>query len=127
MIVGTGVDLMEIGRIRDSIARYGDRFLSRVFTGGEIAYCRRKLRSADESFAARFAAKEAAAKALGTGIARGVSWTEIEVQRRPGERPSLHLTGRALQRAEAMGVRYLHLTLSHSREFATAVVVLEGD
>lgn len=126
MILGIGTDLMEISRIRDSIARYGDRFVSRVFTRDEIAYCRRRRRSADESFAARFAAKEAAAKALGTGIAHGVSWTEIEVRRLSGERPTLHLTGRAFERSTTMGVRRAHLTLSHSREFATAVVILEG-
>lgn len=126
MILGTGTDLMEIGRIRDSIARYGDRFLARVYTAGEIEYCRRKHRSADESFAARFAAKEAAAKALGTGIARGVAWTEIEVRRRPGEPPTIHFTGRAQERSASLGVRRAHLTLSHSREYAIAVVIVEG-
>ena len=125
MIVGTGTDLMEIARIRESINRYGSRFLSRVYTAQEIAYCRRKLRSSDESFAARFAAKEAAAKALGTGIARGVAWTEIEVRREPGHPPTLHFFGRAAERSAAMGVQQAHLTLSHSRDFAIAVVILE--
>ena len=126
MIVGTGTDLMEIARVRNSIARYGDRFLHRVFTPGEIAYCNRKVHNAAESFTARFSAKEAAAKALGTGIARGVAWMEIEVRRLPGQRPTLHFTGRAAQRAMAMGVRSAHLSLSHSREFAIATVVLES-
>ena len=126
MIVGTGTDLMEIGRIRNSIARFGDRFLTRVYTFEEITYCRRKIRNADESFAARFAAKEAAAKSLGTGIAQGVSWTEIEVRRTPGNRPTIHFAGRAAERAASMGVRHAHLTLSHSQDFAIAVVVLEA-
>lgn len=117
---------MEIERIRQSIERYGDRFLGRVFTAAEVEYCRRKVHNAAESFAARFAAKEAAAKALGTGIAKGVAWTEIEVRRKPGERPTLHFSGRAAERAGRMGVRYAHLTLSHSREVALAVVILEN-
>src|SRR5207244_3144103 len=85
VILGIGTDMTEIDRIRDSIARFGDRFLHRIFTPGEIAYCLRK-KASEESFAARFAAKEAAAKALGTGISRGISWQEIEVRRQPGER-----------------------------------------
>ena len=125
MILGTGTDLIEIARVRASISRFGDRFLDRVFTPAEIAYCRRKVRNADESFAARFSAKEAGAKALGTGIADGVAWTEIEVRRSPGQRPTLHFTGRATARADAMGVRRTHLSLSHSRDLAIATVLLE--
>ncbi len=125
MILGTGTDLMEIARVSKSIARYGDRFLARVFTPAEIAYCRRKTHNSAESFTARFSAKEAAAKALGTGIARGIAWTEIEVRRNPGQRPTLHLSGRAAQRAHTMGVRAMHLSLSHSRDFAVATVILE--
>ena len=87
MIVGSGIDLAEVGRIRHSIDRYGARFLNRVYTAAEQAYCLRKRNSA-ESFAARFAAKEAGAKALGTGISQGVSWLEIEVIRQPGGRPA---------------------------------------
>jgi len=120
-----GSDLIEISRIEESIERYGERFLHRVFTPGEIAFCQRKLKHAAESFAARFAAKEAAAKALGTGISRGISWREIEVRREPGERPTLFLSGQAAERAEAMGVQRLHLTLTHSRDFAMAVVLAE--
>ena len=125
MIVGTGSDLIEIARVRQSLARFGERFLHRVFTPEEIAYCRRKVHNADESFAARFAAKEAGAKALGTGIAKGVAWTEIEVRREPGRRPTLHFSGRAAERAASMGVRHAHITLSHSREIAMAVGILE--
>ncbi len=126
MILGIGTDLIEISRIRNSMERFGDRFLARVYTPEEITYCLRKLRNSHESFAARFAAKEAAAKALGTGIARGGSWTEIEVRRLPGQRPTIHFTGRAQERAAAMGVIRTHLTLSHGRELSTAVVVLES-
>src|SRR5580765_4111934 len=93
MVLGLGTDLMEIDRIEESIARFGERFLERIFTPGEIAYCMAKKKGSAESFAARFAAKEAGAKALGTGISRGVSWKELEVRREPGERPTLHLTG----------------------------------
>src|ERR1700742_1146551 len=102
MVIGVGTDLIEIERIEHSVARFGERFLERVFTPGEIAYCQAKKGSA-ESFAARFAAKEAGAKALGTGISRGVSWKEFEVKRKPGGRPTLELSGRAGELAGAMG------------------------
>jgi holo-[acyl-carrier protein] synthase len=126
MIVGTGTDLIEIGRIRETIARHGERFLTRVFTAGEIAFCERKKNSA-ESYAGRFAAKEAAAKALGTGIARGVSWLEIEVVRLPGERPTLRFHGRAAARAAAMHAGAASVSISHSRELAMATVLLESE
>lgn len=125
MILGIGSDLMEIDRVRQSILRYGDRFLARVYTPHEIAYCSAKTRNADESYAARFAAKEAAAKALGTGIAKGVAWSEIEVRRQPGERPTLHFAGRAADRAKVLGVGSAHVTLSHNRGMALAMVILE--
>ncbi|MEO6816960.1 MAG: holo-ACP synthase [Edaphobacter sp.] len=125
MVLGLGTDLIEIERVQQSLTRFGQRFMHKVFTEGEIAYCQQK-KNAAESFAARFAAKEAAAKALGTGIARGISWREIEVRRNPGERPTLHLTGRAAERAETMGVRHLQLSLTHSRDVAMAVVIAEN-
>ncbi len=124
MVLGLGTDLIETSRVQQSIDRFGERFLQRIFTAGEIAYCTRKKNSA-ESFAARFAAKEAGAKALGTGISRGVTWKEFEVKREKSGRPSLHLTGRAEELAQAMGVRRLQLSLTHSRELALAVVVAE--
>jgi holo-[acyl-carrier protein] synthase len=124
MVLGLGTDLIEIERIEASVERFGERFLERVFTAGEIAYCMKKRQSA-ESFAARFAAKEAGAKALGTGISRGVSWREIEVRREMGQRPTLHFSGRAGELAKAMGVRSVQLTLSHSRTLAIAVVLVE--
>jgi len=125
MIVGTGIDLVEIERIQHSMDRYGSRFLDRVYTAGEQEYCLRKRRSA-ESFAARFAAKEAGAKALGTGISRGVTWKEIEVVRERSGRPSLKFHGRAGEMAERLGVRNAALTLTHSNDTAMASVVLEG-
>ena len=124
MMLGLGTDLIETSRVQESMNRFGQRFLERIYTAGEIAYCRRK-KNAAESFAARFAAKEAGAKALGTGISRGVSWKELEVRREAGRRPVLHLTGRAAERATAMGVRRVHLSLTHSRDLAMAVVVVE--
>lgn len=125
MVVGVGTDLIEIERVQQSLDRFGTRFMQKVFTAGEIAYCQRKKHAA-ESFAGRFAAKEAAAKALGTGISRGISWREIEVRREPGERPTLHLNGRAAERARSMGITHLHLSLTHSRDVAMAVVIAEN-
>jgi len=124
MVIGVGTDLIEIARISHSIDRFGDRFLHRVFTPREIAYCRSK-KNAAESFAARFAAKEAAAKALGTGISRGVSWLELEVVRLPSGQPTLSLSGRAAQCATRLGVARASLSLTHSKDFALAVVVME--
>lgn len=124
MVIGLGTDLMEIDRIQNSIQRFGSRFLNRVYTPGEIAYCNGK-RSSAESLAARFAAKEAGAKALGTGISRGVSWREFEVRRLPGHRPELYLSGRAAQIAADLGIRRLSLSITHSRDFAIAFVVAE--
>jgi holo-[acyl-carrier protein] synthase len=124
MIVGTGIDLVEIVRIHRSIERYGPRFLNRVYTSGEQAYCLRKRKSA-ESFAARFAAKEAGAKALGTGISFGVSWLELEVVRELSGRPTLRFHGRAAQIAARLGVARAALSLTHTATLAQASVVLE--
>jgi holo-[acyl-carrier protein] synthase len=125
MIVGTGIDLIEIQRIQHSIDRFGERFLNRVYTASEQAYCLRK-RLAAESFAARFAAKEAGAKALGTGISHGVNWLEIEVVREPSGRPTLRFLGRAAEIAARMGVAHAAVSLTHTKELAMASVVLEG-
>lgn len=121
-IIGTGIDATEIGRIAASIERWGDRFVHKVFTPGEIAYCRRK-RDFASSFAARFAAKEAAMKALGTGHSRGVFWTGIEVVRRHGP-PQLQFHGGAARRLAEMGGTGSLLTLTHSRDLAIAHVLL---
>jgi holo-[acyl-carrier protein] synthase len=125
MIVGLGTDLAEIARIQQSIQRFGERFLERIYTAGEIAYCMRK-KSFAESFAARFAAKEAAAKALGTGISYGVSWQEFEVRRAPSGKPSLHLSGRAAELGERLGVAHITLSLTHTKDMAMAVVIMES-
>jgi holo-[acyl-carrier protein] synthase len=124
MIIGSGIDLVEIERIQKAVDRYGQRFLNRVFGKDEQAYCLRKRNSA-ESFAARFAAKEAAAKALGTGISQGVSWLEIEVVREPSGRPTLRFHGRAAAMAGHMGTVNSSLSLTHSTGLAIASVVLE--
>ena len=124
MTLGTGVDAVEVDRIRRSIELYGPRFIARIFTEQEAAYCQRK-RSFAESYAARFAAKEAGAKALGTGIASGVSWRELEVERLPGQRPTLHLHGRAQARADHMGVRHISLAITHTDSLAIATVHFE--
>jgi len=125
MIVGMGTDLVEIERIERSIDRFGERFLERIYSPAEIAYCQSKKNFA-ESFAARFAAKEAGAKALGTGISWGVSWHEFEVLREPSGKPSLVLSGRAAQLAQHLGVAHIALSLTHTRTLAMAVVVMES-
>ncbi|HZY61712.1 MAG TPA: holo-ACP synthase [Edaphobacter sp.] len=124
MVLGLGTDLIEIARVQQSLDRFGERFTRKIFTPGEIAYCKRKKHAA-ESFASRFAAKEATAKALGTGISRGIGWREIEVRRSPGQRPTVHLSGRAAELAAMAGVQHLHLSLTHSRDLAMAVVIAE--
>jgi holo-[acyl-carrier protein] synthase len=121
-IIGTGMDATEIDRISDAIERYGDHFTRRIFTEGEIAYCRRK-RDAAASFAARFAAKEAAMKALGTGFSRGVYWRGIEVVRHHGP-PRLQFHAGAAERFARMGGTSSLLTLTHSRDLAIAHVML---
>jgi holo-[acyl-carrier protein] synthase len=124
MIVGSGIDLVEIERIQQSMDRYGERFLNRIFTAAEQAYCLRKRKSA-ESFAARFAAKEAGAKALGTGINFGVGWLEIEVVREPSGRPTLRFHGRAAAVAARLGAAHAALSITHTADLAMASVVLE--
>jgi len=121
-IIGVGLDATEIDRVAKMIDQYGDRFLQRVFTAGEIAYCQAR-RDFASSYAARFAAKEAAMKALGTGHSRGVYWTGIEVVRRHGP-PRLTFHGGAAERFASMGGTSSLLTLTHSRDLAIAQVML---
>jgi len=118
----TGVDIIEIPRIKQTFDRYGERFLKRVFTPDEIAYCRGRA----PNLAGRFAAKEATMKALGTGV-RGVSWKDIEVIRAESGAPSVKLHGRAKARAERLQVVEISLSISHSREFAVAFVVAQRE
>lgn len=126
MIIGVGVDIIEIARVSAALEnpRTGARFRARVFTEQEVAYCSGR-RSPYESYAARFAAKEAAMKVLGRGFGQGIGWQEIEVTRGDGA-PSVRLTGRAQARAEALGIRRVHLSLSHSAGLAMAHVVAES-
>ena len=124
MILGIGTDLAEVPRIRRSIENYGDRFLQRVYTEREREYASRKANAA-ERFAARFAAKEAGMKAIGTGLRRGITWKDFEVVNEASGRPTLRLSGVAAQIAERLGVRRISLSLTHTAEMAFAVVVLE--
>ncbi len=121
MIIKTGIDLIEIARIRAACERHGERFLQRVFTPGEAAECRGRA----EALAVRFAAKEATVKALGTGIGP-VSWLEVETLHRGSGEPYLVLHGRAREAAEGRGLKEWAVSLSHSEEMATAVVVAAG-
>lgn len=125
MIVGTGIDIAEVPRIAASIARFGDRFLQRIFTEGEIRYCDAKANRA-ERYAARFAAKEAAMKALGTGWNYGVRWRDIEVSRKPGGRPTLLFHGKAAEFAAKLKATNVALSLTHTAEEALAQVILEN-
>ena len=125
MIVGTGIDIAEVPRIRGSIERFGERFVRRVFTEGEIRYCDAKA-NRTERYAARFAAKEAAMKALGTGWNHGVRWRDIEVVRQPGSRPSIVFHGKAAEVAARLGAKNAALSLSHTADTAIAQVILES-
>jgi holo-[acyl-carrier protein] synthase len=124
MIVAIGIDIVEIERMKEVFARRGERFRNRVFTEAEIDYCEGRA-SRLESYAARFAAKEAAMKALGTGWSEGVGWREIEVARAGTGAPTIQLHGRALERMSEIGARKAHLSLTHSRDIAMAQVILE--
>jgi holo-[acyl-carrier protein] synthase len=125
MIVGTGIDIAEVPRIAESIERFGERFLRRVFTEKEIRYCDSKANRV-ERYAARFAAKEAAMKALGTGWNRGVRWRDIEISRQPGSRPTIKFHGVAAEFAAKLGTKNVALSMSHTPELAIANVILES-
>jgi holo-[acyl-carrier protein] synthase len=125
MIVGLGIDIAEIDRLEASIRRYGQRFLDRIFTPGEIAYCGRHRNKAGR-YAGRFAAKEAAMKALGTGWRKGVRWVDIEVVRLPSGKPTLQLAGGAKQIAAGLGVKNISLSITHSGNTALAQVIFEN-
>jgi holo-[acyl-carrier protein] synthase len=125
MIVGTGIDIAEVPRIESSIARFGERFLHRIFTEAEIRYCESKANRV-ERYAARFAAKEAAMKAIGTGWNHGVTWRDVEVRRQPGGRPTIVFHGKAAEFAARLGAVHIALSLSHTKEYAIAQVILEA-
>jgi holo-[acyl-carrier protein] synthase len=124
MIVGTGVDLAEVPRIKQSIERFGDKFIHRIYTPAEIAYVERKANKF-ERYAARFAAKEAGMKAIGTGWKRGVTWQDFEVANLPSGKPTLKLHGVAAQIAATLHVRNISLSLTHTAELGMAHVILE--
>lgn len=126
MIVGIGTDIAEVDRVGDLVARHGDRFLRRVFTEDELAYSLPRARR-DEHLAARFAAKEAVLKAIKTGVGPGTSLQEVEVIRGSKGEPEVHLHGMTRRVAESKGVRRIHLTLSHTPNYAVAFVVCEGE
>src|SRR5213595_2831134 len=121
MIVGSGIDIAEVPRIAQAIVRFGERFVRRVFTEGEIAYCDSKANRI-ERYAARFAAKEAWMKALGTGWNHGVRWRDVEVCRMPGGRPTIAFHGKAAEFAAKLGTKNVALSLSHTAEQAIAQV-----
>jgi holo-[acyl-carrier protein] synthase len=124
MIIGTGVDLVEIDRFRKVIERLKDRFILRVFTANEQQFCN-EHRDPVPHFAVRFAAKEALFKALGTGWAKGVTWLDVEVRRERQDAPSMVLRGEAQRLSSSMGASKVHLSLSHSDQWAIATVILE--
>jgi holo-[acyl-carrier protein] synthase len=124
MIVGSGVDLCEVSRIKEAIARHGRRFVERIYTDREIAYSERKANKY-ERYAARFAAKEAGMKALGTGWRGGVRWQDFEVINLPSGRPTLQFHGKAAEYAEKLGVANISLSMTHTSVQAMAMVILE--
>ncbi|MBI4482425.1 MAG: holo-ACP synthase [Acidobacteria bacterium] len=123
MVKGLGVDIVEIHRIADSIERMGERFLKRVFTAGEISYCESR-KNKYQHYAARFAAKEAAFKALGRGWQGGLSWRDVEVHNEPSGQPQIFLHGAARELARQKGMTEFHLSLSHTDQLALAEVIL---
>ena len=125
MIYGIGIDLVKVARLAAAIARFGERFLARVFTPQEIAYCQRR-RGRDSAFALRFAAKEAFSKALGVGLRRGgICWREVEVVPDPLGKPELQISGRAAELCAEAGITHMHLSLTDEDDQALAVVILE--
>ncbi len=123
-VVGIGVDLVETARIDHSLDRFGERFLQRVFTAGEIAYCQ-SMKFPARHFAARFAAKEAVSKAIGTGIGKSMGWKDIDVHRHPSGQPFVVLEAGAKELAAARSVREVWISLSHTDHHAVATIVLE--
>jgi holo-[acyl-carrier protein] synthase len=126
MIVGTGVDIVETSRIESSLQKHGERFASRIYTAAERAYCE-KFKNRAERLAARFAAKEAAFKALGTGLREGVHWLDVEITHAASGKPELVLRGRAAEIARGMGVARTAVSISHADRYAIAQVIFESD
>ena len=125
MILGTGIDIIEVARIRTALERFGDRFIQRVLHPDEVGYCR-SHRDPGPFLAVRFAAKEAISKAFGTGIGQHLGWLDMEVRRRESGEPYVVLHGKGEALRAARGARALHLSLSHTEHYATAVAILEA-
>ena len=125
MIVGMGIDVAEVKRIREVFESQGERFVRRVYTEAEAAYCE-QFKNKYERYAGRFAAKEAAMKALGTGWRRGVRWVDVEVVRQRGGRPILQLHGEARKIADRLGVKHISMSITHTAEQAFAQVIFEN-
>jgi holo-[acyl-carrier protein] synthase len=125
-VIGIGTDIVECLRVAKMIERHGELFLSRVFTSHEIDYCAAR-KAATQHYAGRFAAKEAVLKALGTGWTRGIHWRDIEVRNDMGGKPRIELSGGARELAERMGIREMHISISHCRTHATAYAIAVGD
>ena len=126
MIVGMGIDIAEVERVKAAIERHGEAFLRRVYTPRERQYCE-KFKNKYERYAGRFAAKEATMKALGTGWSRGVRWVDVEVVRQGGGRPTISLAGEAAKVASALGVERVALSITHTSAQAFAQVIFEGE
>lgn len=125
MIIGIGTDIVDITRIEKACQKFGERFISKIFTDQEEKACKDKKEVAHH-LAARFAAKEAVLKALGTGISKGIGLKDVEVTRTPGNRPEIILYGRGKEMAESLGVKNIHISISHDADRALAFAVLEG-
>ncbi len=124
-VIANGFDLIDIRRLRKTVDRFGERFLKRCFTPDEASFCFTK-RDPVPGLAARYAAKEAISKALGTGIAHGITWRDIEITRKPGEIPRVHLHGEALKQFARQGGMTIHVSLTHEKHLAGAVVLIES-
>ena len=125
MIIGMGVDIAEVSRVRSAIERHGETFLRRLFTPKEREYCE-QFKNKYERYAGRFAAKEAGMKALGTGWRRGVRWVDLEVVREKGGRPTLALAGEAAKIAGQLGVKRIAMSITHTKDQALAQVIFES-
>ena len=126
MIYGIGVDLVKVDRLARVVGRHGERFLKKVFTDREIAYCRTRAKQGIYQFAQRFAAKEAFSKALGVGLRQGgIGWRDVEVLRDPRGKPEIQVTGRAAELCQEVGIKGMHISLTDEDDLAVAMVVLE--
>ncbi len=125
-LIGIGIDVVEVSRIKSSLDEFGEQFLTRIFTEAEQEYCRKQKRP-ELHLAARFAAKEAIAKAFGTGIGKEVGWLDMEINRRPSGEPEVRLSGAAADFAVARGVRQVMVSLTHAKHYAAANAVIMGD